>query len=57
MQGRVLESMAEGVAVCDESGGLVFHNAACGTMFGYGHHEVDGSHGGTSAKIPQAKIR
>ena len=42
MQGRVRESMAEGVAVCDEDGLIVFSNAACNAMFGYEGGELLG---------------
>ncbi len=44
MQGRVLESMAEGVAVCDENGLIVFSNAACNAMFGYDSGELIAQH-------------
>lgn len=44
MQGRVLESMAEGVVVCDESGAILFSNAACNAMFGYDPGELTGQH-------------
>ena len=43
MQGRVLESMAEGVMVWDEKGGILFSNASCGTVFGYGPGEMPGT--------------
>ncbi len=44
MQGRVLESMTEGVVVCDEAGTILFSNAACNAMFGYDHGELAGQH-------------
>jgi DNA ligase (NAD+) len=44
MQGQVLESMAEGVVVCDEAGHIVFSNAACNAMFGYESGELLGQH-------------
>lgn len=44
MQGRVLESMTEGVVVCDETGSILFSNAACNTMFGYETGELSGQH-------------
>lgn len=44
MQGKVLESMAEGVVVCDEAGQIVFSNAACNAMFGYDNGELIGQH-------------
>lgn len=44
MQGRVLESMTEGVVVCSESGVIVFSNAACNNMFGYESGELSGQH-------------
>lgn len=44
MQGRVLESMAEGVVVCDSDGNIVFSNTACNAMFGYESGELFGHH-------------
>ncbi|MGV3661586.1 MAG: PAS domain S-box protein, partial [Prosthecobacter sp.] len=44
MQGRVLESMTEGVVVCDEAGSILFSNVACNTMFGYENGELTGQH-------------
>jgi len=44
MQGQVLESMAEGVVVCDEAGQIVFSNDACNNMFGYEDDELLGQH-------------
>ena len=44
MQGRVLESMTEGVTVSDEQGEIVFSNAACNAMFGYEPDEITGQH-------------
>lgn len=44
MQGRVLESMTEGVVVCDEAGVILFSNTACNEMFGYDASELQGKH-------------
>jgi two-component system cell cycle sensor histidine kinase/response regulator CckA len=57
MQGRVLESMAEGVAVCDEDGLIVFSNAACNAMFGYEGGELLGQHFSIIKSMPQDEGR
>jgi PAS domain S-box-containing protein len=44
MQGRVLESMVEGVTVVNESGTLLFSNPACDAMFGYPRGALIGRH-------------
>ncbi len=44
MHSRVLESMTEGVSVSDESGFVVFSNAACNRMFGYAPASLVGLH-------------
>ena len=41
-QTRVLSSMAEGVCVCDDKGGILFTNAAFDAMFGYARNELLG---------------
>ena len=53
MQGRVLESMAEGVTVCDEEGLIVFSNDSCNTMFGYKSGELIGQHYSVISSLPQ----
>ena len=52
MQGRVLESMAEGVTVCDEDGLIVFSNDSCNTMFGYEGGELIGQHYSVIRNLP-----
>lgn len=52
MQGRVLESMAEGVTVCDEDGLIVFSNDSCNTMFGYEGGELIGKHYSVIRNLP-----
>lgn len=42
LQGCVLESMFEGVAICTEGGRIDHANAACCTMFGYAGPEMEG---------------
>ncbi len=44
MQARVLESMEEGVSISDESGYIIFTNAAEDRMFGYESKELIGKH-------------
>ncbi|HYB99975.1 MAG TPA: PAS domain S-box protein [Candidatus Limnocylindrales bacterium] len=44
LRARVLESMAEGVSVTDESGIIVYTNPAEDRMFGYEHGEFIGKH-------------
>jgi len=44
MQGRVVESMSEGVTVCSDHGVISFSNAACEVMFGYEDREMTGLH-------------
>lgn len=43
-QSRVLESMAEGVNVCDENGVIFYTNPAFDEMFGYRRGELHGQH-------------
>ncbi|MBD2185024.1 PAS domain S-box protein [Aerosakkonema funiforme] len=43
-QARVLESMVEGVNMCDENGFIFFTNAAFDAMFGYERGESIGKH-------------
>lgn len=57
MQGRVLESMAEGVTVCDEDGIIVFSNDSCNTMFGYKSGELIGQHYSVIRSLPQDEGR
>jgi len=57
MQGRVLESMAEGVTVCDEDGIIVFSNDSCNTMYGYDSGELIGQHYAVIRNLPQAEGR
>lgn len=57
MQGRVLESMAEGVTVCDEDGIIVFSNDSCNTMFGYNSGELIGQHYSVIRSLPQDEGR
>jgi len=57
MQGRVLESMAEGVTVCDEDGRIVFSNDSCNTMFGYEGGELIGQHYSVIRNLPQDEGR
>lgn len=57
MQGRVLESMAEGVTVCDEDGIIVFSNDSCNTMFGYEGGELIGQHYSVIRNLPQEEGR
>ena len=57
MQGRVLESMAEGVTVCDEDGIIVFSNDSCNTMFGYNSGELIGQHYSVIRSLPQDESR
>lgn len=57
MQGRVLESMAEGVTVCDEDGLIVFSNDSCNTMFGYKSGELIGQHYSVIRSLPQDEGR
>ncbi len=57
MQGRVLESMAEGVTVCDEDGRIVFSNDSCNTMFGYKGGELIGQHYSVIRNLPQEEGR
>src|SRR4051812_6189917 len=42
LQARVLESMTEGVSLCDERGGILYTNPAFDAMFGYGTGELVG---------------
>ncbi|HWB01942.1 MAG TPA: response regulator [Verrucomicrobiales bacterium] len=42
LQGCVLESMFEGVAICTEEGRIDHANAACGAMFGYAGPGMEG---------------
>lgn len=44
MQARVLESMAEGVSLSDESGIILYTNPAENAMFGYSPGELVGQH-------------
>ncbi|NMO18422.1 PAS domain S-box protein [Pyxidicoccus fallax] len=44
LQARVLESMAEGVSVSDESGTIIYTNPAEDRMFGYAAGELVGQH-------------
>ncbi len=57
MQGRVLESMAEGVTVCDEDGLIVFSNDSCNTMFGYESGELIGQHYSVIRNLPAEEGR
>jgi PAS domain S-box-containing protein len=57
MQGRVLESMAEGVTVCDEAGLIVFSNDSCNTMFGYDGGDLNGQHFSTIRNLPHEEGR
>ncbi|MFZ2277472.1 MAG: PAS domain S-box protein [Prosthecobacter sp.] len=57
MQGRVLESMAEGVTVCDEDGIIVFSNDSCNTMFGYKSGELIGQHYSVIKSLPHDEGR
>ncbi|MDI1315596.1 PAS domain S-box protein [Prosthecobacter sp.] len=57
MQGQVLESMAEGVTVCDEKGHIVFSNDSCNTMFGYEGGELIGQHYSVIRNLPQEEGR
>ena len=57
MQGRVLESMAEGVTVCDEDGLILFSNDSCNTMFGYKSGELIGQHYSVIRSLPQDEGR
>jgi len=57
MQGRVLESMAEGVTVCDEDGLILFSNDSCNTMFGYKSGELIGEHYSVIRSLPQDEGR
>jgi PAS domain S-box-containing protein len=44
MQGHVLESMGEGVCLCDEDGTILYTNPAEDRMFGYAAGELVGQH-------------
>jgi PAS domain S-box-containing protein len=44
LQARILESMDEGVSVCDEQGIILYTNAAEDKMFGYESGELIGQH-------------
>jgi len=44
MQARLLESMAEGVSLLDEGGGILYTNPAEDAMFGYESGELLGKH-------------
>ncbi|MHB1082705.1 MAG: PAS domain S-box protein [Prosthecobacter sp.] len=57
MQGRVLESMAEGVTVCDEDGLILFSNDSCNTMFGYKSGELIGQHYSVIRSLPPDESR
>ncbi len=57
MQGRVLESMAEGVTVCNEDGLILFSNDSCNTMFGYKSGELIGQHYSVIRSLPQDEGR
>jgi PAS domain S-box-containing protein len=58
LQARILESMAEGVNVSDESGTILYVNPAQEAMFGYAPGELLGRHVSIfSGEPPQAQAR
>ena len=53
----VLDSLADGVSVCDEKGFLVYTNPAADRLFGYARGELIGQHLSVQTKYPPEENR
>jgi two-component system cell cycle sensor histidine kinase/response regulator CckA len=57
LESPVLDSLPDGVSVCDENGFLVYTNPADDRLFGYGRGELIGQHLGVRTRYPLEESR